>query len=407
VPVSFCPAFFMLGTQGSINLAAVMLIIFGSAKLLEELFERLGQPGIMGQILAGVLIGPSVLGWISASDFTNTMAALGVMFLLFRVGLEVDSSELMELGGTAFAVGALGVAIPFVSGWAFYLLWGRSQLEAVFVGSALTATSVGITAHVLAAKGLLHMTAGKIILGAAVVDDILALLLLGVITSFAQGRVDTLELGLTSVLAVCFILLVARWGRRTMTHVIARLEGRIRAAEAEFAIAMVLLFGLAALSVQIGVAAIIGAFLAGMALAGAVPQRVRDLTEGVTKLMVPFFMVNIGLQFRLSGLQERATLIEIALLVPIAVVSKMLGGGLGALRFGREIATRVGMGMIPRGEFCMVVAQTGLGLKAISQNTYDTIVIMAVAAAAVTPPLVKRAFRKVLSTPPESGHAVP
>jgi Kef-type K+ transport system membrane component KefB len=407
VAVWFCPAFFMLGTQGSINPAVVMLIIFGSAKLLEELFERLGQPGIMGQILAGVLIGPSVLGWISASEFTDTMAALGVMFLLFRVGLEVDSSELMELGGTAFAVGALGVAIPFVSGWAFYLLWGRSQLEALFVGSALTATSVGITAHVLAAKGLLHRTASKIILGAAVVDDILALLLLGVITSFAQGRVDALELGLTSALAVCFILLVARWGRRTMAHVIARLEGRIRAAEAEFAIAMVLLFGLAALSVQIGVAAIIGAFLAGMALAGAVPQRVHDLTEGVTKLMVPFFMVNIGLQFRLSGLQERAMLIEVALLVPIAVVSKMLGGGLGALRFGREIATRVGMGMIPRGEFCMVVAQTGLGLKAISQNTYDTIVIMAVAAAAVTPPLLKRAFRKVISTPLESGHAVP
>jgi Kef-type K+ transport system membrane component KefB len=188
-----------------------------------------------------------------------------------------------------------------------------------------------------------------------------------------------------------------------MTHVIARLEGKIRAAEAEFAIAMVLLFGLAALSVQIGVAAIIGAFLAGMALAGAVPQRVHDLTKRVTKLMVPFFLANIGLQFQLSGLREWSTLIEVALLVPIAVISKMLGGGLGALRLGREIATRVGMGMIPRGEFCMVVAQTGLGLKSISQNTYGMIVIMAIGAAALTPPLLKRAFRKVLSAPPESG----
>ena len=215
-----------------------------------------------------------------------------------------------------------------------------------------------------------------------------------------------MELSLTSVLAVCFILLVARWGRRTMTHVIARLEGRIRAAEAEFAIAMFLLFGLAALSVQIGVAAIIGAFLAGMALAGAVPRRVHDLTEGVTKLMVPFFLANIGLQFQLSGLREGRMLAEVALLVPIAVISKMLGGGLGALRAGKEIATRVGMGMIPRGEFCMVVAQTGLGLKAISQNTYNSIVIMAIAAATLAPPLLNLAFRKVLRANPERGQAV-
>ena len=383
------------------DLAVTVLIIFGSAKFFEELIERLGQPGIAGQILAGILIGPGVLGWISASEFTNTMAELGVMFLLFRVGLEVDSSELMRLGGTAFAVGALGVAIPFVSGWTLYLLLGRSELEAVFVGSALTATSVGITAQVLAGMGLLHRTASKIILGAAVVDDILALLLLGVITSFARGRVDLFELGLTSLLAVCFILLVARWGRKTMTQVITRLEGRIRAAEAEFALSMVLLFGLAALSVQIGVAAIIGAFLAGMALAGAAPRRVHDLTEGVTKLLVPFFLANIGLQVQLSSLGKWSTLFEVALLIPIAVFSKMLGGGLGAHRLGREIATRVGAGMIPRGEFCMVVAQAGLGLKAISQNTYSTIVIIALGAAAITASLLKFAFRRVLNPSPK------
>jgi Na+:H+ antiporter len=391
--------FLMPGGQGPMHLAVVMLIIFGSAKLLEELLERLRQPGIVGQILAGVLIGPGVLGWISPSEFTNTMAEMGVMFLLFRVGLEVDSSELLRLGPTALAVGSLGVVIPFVSGWAYYLVLGKPQMEAVFVGSALTATSVGITADVLAAKGLLHRTASKIILAAAVVDDMLALLLLGVITSFAQGAVDILELCLTSALAVCFIFLVARLGRRTMTQIFARLHGRIRAAEAEFTIAMVVLFGLAALSVQIGVAAIIGAFLAGMALAGSVPRRVHDLTDGVTKLMVPFFLAGIGLQFQLRGLRKTSLLVEIALLVPIAVTSKMLGAGLGAARSGREVATRVGMGMIPRGEFCMVVAQAGLGLKAISQNTYNAIVIMAVFAAGLAPPLVSYAFRRVLRPP--------
>jgi len=228
------------------------------------------------------------------------------------------------------------------------------------------------------------------------VDDILALLLFGVITSFAHGRVDILDVGLTSLMGVCFILLVARWGRGAMTRVIAALEGRIRAAEAEFAIAMILLFGLAALSAQIGVAAIIGAFLAGLALAGAVPRRVPDLTKGVTELMVPFFLASIGLQFQLSGLREPSVLLEVALLIPIAVISKMLGCGLGALHLGRGVAARVATGMVPRGEFCMVVAQTALGLKAISENTYGAIVVMALAAAVLTPPPLNLAFRRNL-----------
>lgn len=164
--------------------------------------ERLGQPGLVGEILAGILIGPGVIGWITPNEFTHSMAGLGVMFLLFRVGLEVDSREPMRIGGTALAVGVLGVLVPFAAGWAFYRLWGRPQLEAVFLGTALTATSVGITAHVLTARRLLHRTAAKIILAAAIMDDILALLLLGFVTSVAQERVDLLQLSVTSGLAL-------------------------------------------------------------------------------------------------------------------------------------------------------------------------------------------------------------
>jgi Kef-type K+ transport system membrane component KefB len=389
-------AFAMHGQEGSLSLPAALLIIFGSAKVLEELFERLNQPGIIGQILAGILIGPSVVGWIFPSEFTSTMAALGVMFLLFRVGLEVDASELLRLGRTAFLVGSLGVAIPFASGWAFYVLAGRPQLEAVFLGSALTATSVGITAQVLAAKGLLDRTASKVILGAAVIDDILALLLLGVITSFARGKVDVMELTLTATLAAGFVIVVARWGRKTTRHLLKLLEGKTHVAEAEFAIALVLLFALAALFARIGVAAIIGAFLAGMAIAEAAPRRVHDLTEGVAELLVPFFLASIGLQFQIGRFWELNTIIATTLLVPLAVLSKMLGCGLGAIGLGKTVATRVATGMIPRGEFCMVVAQTGLVLKAISPATYDMIVFMALVAATVTPPLVKFAFRDVL-----------
>jgi Na+:H+ antiporter len=388
------------------HLTVAMVIIFGSAKLLAELFERLGQPGIIGEILAGIAIGPSVLAWIQPNEFTATMAELGVMFLLFRVGLEVDVRELMRTGGTALLVGILGVAIPFACGYAFYVLADRSHMEAIFLGTALTATSVGITARVLAARGLLNHTAAKIILGAAVMDDILSLLLLGFVTSIAQGKVNILELTATSVLGLAFIVLVARWGTRAVGHVTAGLEGKLRVGEAEFALAMVLLFGLAALSVKIGVAAIIGAFLAGMALAPTAPERVHDLAQGVTELLLPFFLVEIGLHCDLGVFHNRTTVILALALVPIAVASKVLGCGLGAYRYGRATATRVGIGMIPRGEFCMVVAQAGLTLQAIRSDTYAIIVFMAVAAATLAPPLLKWSFRGTLAEA-EAGTVAP
>ena len=384
------------------NLAVTMLVIFGSAKLLAELFERMRLPGVAGEIVAGILIGPSVLGWISPSEFTLTMAELGVLFLLFKVGLEVEASELMKVGGTAAIVGALGVAVPFAGGWGLFQLWGRGQVESMFLGTALTATSVGITAQVLASKGLLNRTASRIILGAAVVDDILALLLLGFVTSVAQGSLNWLELSLTALSAILFIAIVARWGGKTMGQLIPRIEGKLRLGEAHFALAMVLLFGLAAASTKVGVAAIIGAFLAGMALTEALPPRVHDLAQGVTELLVPFFLANIGLHFKLSIFADRQLVILALLVIPVAMVTKVLGCGLGASRFGRTVAIRVGTGMIPRGEFCMVVAQVGLELKAISPETYSLIVFMAITVAILTPLLLKMVFRGVLtSSPPE------
>jgi Kef-type K+ transport system membrane component KefB len=390
-------ALLTIDSGASLSLAMKMLIIFGSAKLLAELCERFRQPGIIGEILAGVLIGPSVFGWITPDEFTHTMAGLGVLFLLFRVGLEVDAEELMKLGATAVLVGVLGVAVPFVAGYGYYLLAGRPNIEAVFLGTALTATSVGITAQVLASRNLLHRTAAKIILGAAVVDDILALLLLGFVGSLAQGTVNVASLAGTTLFALIFIVVVARWGHRAVGGVAAKLGRQLQVGEAEFALAMVLLFGLAVLSELIGVAAIIGAFLAGMAITKSVPHRVHDLAHGVTELLVPFFLAEIGLNFQLEVFRDPKAIVLAALLIPIAIFSKLAGCGIGASGHGREIAIRVGAGMIPRGEFCMVVAQTGLALGAVKADTYAMIVAMAVAAALLAPPLLKWAFRGVLS----------
>ena len=383
---------FLFASGGTADLTFAMLVVFGSAKLLEELFERLSLPGIVGQILAGVLIGPSVLGWITPNDLTTTMAELGVMFLLFQVGLEVHSEELLRTGPAALVVGILGVAVPTAAGYAFYKLWGRDNHEAIFVGTAICATSVGITAQVLSARGLLDRTASRIILGAAVVDDILALLLLGYVSSLAEGPVNVRQLVATSCVALGFVFLVTLWGSHAVRHVAGRIEPKLRAGDAQFGLAMILMFGLAVASSQIGIAAIIGAFLAGMALSQYAEKRVHAMTQGVAGLLVPFFLAGIGLHFDVSVFRNPMVILMALSLAPVSIVAKFLACGLGASRYGVEVAKQVGAGMVPLGEFCMLIAQTGLNSEAIQRDTYSIIVFGAVAAASVGPWLVKWAF---------------
>ena len=372
-----------------------MLLVFGSAKLLSEIFERLHQPGIAGEILAGILIGPSVLGWIAPDQFILALSELGLMFLLFRVGLEVKASEFVKVGFTAGIVAVLGVLLPFLSGWLLGVVSHRSGPESIFIGAALVATSVGITAQVLSAKGLLQAHASRIILAAAVIDDILGLLVLAVVSSIAAGKVNFLGLTVTAMMAVGFTVTIARWGTRAMNVLVPRLEQRLTVAEAQFALAMCMLFGLSLLAVYAGVAAIIGAFLAGMALAETVGQRVHDLTNGVTELLVPFFLTGVGLRFNVASFSDPSTITFALVLVLVAIVSKLGGCGLGALGLGKANALRIGVGMVPRGEVGMVVAQIGLTTAAVSDSVFSAIVFMSVMTTLVAPPLLVRAFKGV------------
>ena len=369
-----------------------MLLIFASAKLLEEIFERLGQPGIVGEILAGVLIGPHVLAWAAPTELLVTLSDLGVMFLLFRVGLEVKASELMKVGGTALLVAVAGIIVPFFAGWGICALWGEPRLESIFTGAAMVATSVGITAQVLAARGLLEMRASRIILAAAVVDDVLGLIVLALVSGMAKGAVNYLDIALTAALALGFTFFVARFGTRTVRRVMPHVQSKLRLAEGEFAIAMTLLFALSLLAVYAGVAAIVGAFLAGMALSETAEGRVTQMTDGVAELLVPFFLVGIGLHFDVSAFTGGRTLGLAAALLAAAVLSKFLACGAVALSAGRTDAIRVGIGMVPRGEVGMVVAQIGLNLGVIGHGIYGIIVFMSVATTLIAPPLLKLAF---------------
>jgi Kef-type K+ transport system membrane component KefB len=203
------------------------------------------------------------------------------------------------------------------------------------------------------------------------------------------------ELAVSALLAAGFTVVVAKWGSWTVARVAPRVEEKLHLGEAQFALSIGLLFGLSVLAVYVGVAAIVGAFLAGMALSESVGSRVRDLSRGVTELLVPFFLVGIGLHLDPAALAQPSTLLLAVVILAAAVLSKFLGCGLGALSLGVADAMRVGVGMIPRGEVGMVVAQIGLGLGVISQHVYGVVVFMAAATTLLAPPLLAWAYRNL------------
>ncbi len=374
------------------SLPLAMLIVFGSAKLISELFERAGLPGIAGEILAGILIGPSVLNWVAPNETMKALSDLGVLFLLFSIGLEVQLADLLRVGLLSTLVATLGEVAPFLAGWGILVAWGGTAHAALFMGAALVATSVGISASVLKRRDLLHHRASQIILAAAVIDDVLGLIVLAVVSSVARGRFNLAEIVVTAGLATTFVVATAIWGTRVVSRIFPHFHSRIRADEAQFDVAMVLLFSLAVLAFYTGVAAIVGAFLAGLALADNADSRVRHLTRGVTELLVPFFLAGIGLNFDVGIFRSRSTVLMSLVILIAAVAAKVVGCGLATLSNGWQTSLRVGVGMIPRGEVAMVAAQLGLSMLILSPAVYSVIVFVVVASALLTPPLLKMAF---------------
>ncbi len=367
-----------------------LFVMLAAAKIMAELFERLKQPAVVGEILAGVIIGPSVLGWVQPTEIIGIVAEIGVIFLLFMVGLETKPQSVYRVGKKALLVGTLGVILPFIAGYFIATAWDGSFIEAMFIGAALVATSVGITARVLGSMGLLDKETAKIILGAAVIDDILGLIILSVVSALSTGTVNYLELGKTAALAIVFVVLVATVGSRVMNK-IAPTVGKLKLSKPFFNIGLILCLGLSVASIYVGVAAIIGAFLAGMAMAEATEDnhRMHQLTSGVTEFLVPFFLVNIGMQLNLAVFQDWSFILLAAVITIAAVVTKFIGCGIGAWGMsGREMA-QVGVGMIPRGEVGIVVAQIGLSLAVITERFFAAVLFMAVATTLIAPPLIK------------------
>jgi Kef-type K+ transport system membrane component KefB len=383
-----------------------LFIMLAAAKFMAELFERLRQPAVAGEIVAGILIGPSLLNLAAPSEITSILAEIGVIFLLFNVGLETKPAAIFKVGKNAAIVAVLGVVLPFVAGWLLMRAWGSTSVESLFVGTALVATSVGITARVLSAMGLLDAPTARIILGAAVIDDILGLLVLAVVSSMAAGAVNYLEILTTAALAIGFTVFMALVGAPVVTRVAPR-ANQLRSGHGMFVLGLVLCLGLSVAAAFIGVAAIIGSFLAGMALAEASEDHpnMRRQINGVTEFLVPFFLVNIGMQLRLDVFRSSSVVVLCVLVTLVAVASKLFGCGLGAVNLGIKRAAQVGMGMVPRGEVGIIVAQIGLSLAVIGPDLYGVVLFMAVATTLIAPPFLKILYASEPAAQAEIGPA--
>ena len=402
----FLPALFFTASTGHDGFLFTMFVMFVAAKLAAELFERLRQPAVAGEILAGVLIGPSVLHWVAPGELTSVLSEIGVIFLLFLVGLETKPADIFRVGARATLVAVSGVIVPFILGYAVMSLWGKPSIEAIFVGAAMVATSVGITARVLGQMGLLNLEVSRIILGAAVIDDILGLLILSVVSSLAKGGVNYAHIITTAGLAIGFTLLVLLVGARTVNRLHPRIE-RLKTGQSYLVFGLSLCLGLALVASYIGVAAIIGAFLAGMALSeSAEGTDMPHQAEAVTEFLLPFFLTNIGMQLKLDTFLNRSVIVLAVIVTLLAVISKLIGCGLGVLSMGKRKIMQVGMGMVPRGEVGIVVAQIGLGLGVISDAVFGVVLFMAVATTLIAPPFLVQLFKGETRVDQERVHPI-
>jgi Kef-type K+ transport system membrane component KefB len=383
-----------------------LFAIFVAAKVIGEIFERLTLPAVLGEILAGVLIGPYALGWIRPSDTLRAISEIGAIFVLFNAGLEVSPRDLIKVGRTAVVVAAAGVIVPFVLGFAYMHWRGDALTESVFVGAAMVATSVGITARVLGDLGVLSSRTAKIILGAAVFDDILGMLLLAVVDGLAESQgVQWGRLGVLAIEAILFALFMIFIGPQILCKLKPSVS-RLSTHNAPLIIALMVCLGLSFAAAKIGIAAIIGAFFAGMIFSEYSPEwDLLPRVHAITEFLGPFFFFSIGAQLNVKLFNGEVLLVA-SIVTVLAVVSKVAGCGLPLLSEGWNTVLSVGVGMMPRGEVALIVALVGLNSQIVSQSTYAVVVFMTAVTTVLAPPLLRILFRNEMRVAREIGAQV-
>ena len=374
-----------------------LAIILIAAKIAGHISVRFGQPSVLGQLIAGILIGPAVLGWVDNSDIIHELSNIGVIILMFIAGLETDLKQFKASVKASTYVGFMGVVFPLAGGYVLSSMLGMNTFEALFFGLVLSATSVSISVQTLREMNRLQSKEGMAILGAAVLDDIIVIILLAFLMSFMGGDVSIEEVILMKAAFFAVALLVA-W--KVVPWALSKLAA-FRIPHAPIVAALLICFAYAYYAEATGVAAIIGAYLAGIAIGQTTHgHKIMEQAEIVGySLFVPVFFVSIGFSAQISGLGEYVWLI--VPLSVLAVLTKMIGGGLGAKFAGYEWmpSIRVGAGMVSRGEVALILASMGLKDGLLDGGLFTTLIIVVLVTTLVTPPLLKLLFTEKKKQP--------
>lgn len=384
--------------HGADNLLLQLFTIFVWAKVFGEVFERLHLPAVLGEILAGVALGPYATGFIIPTETVFSIAEMGAVFLLFTVGLETSPADLIRVGRLAMRTAIAGIIVPFVLGFFYLKSRGEPMHEAIFVAAAMVATSVGITARVLRDMHVLKAKMSQIILGAAVFDDILGMVLLGVVVSVASGGgIQWTHLGIVTIEAAGFAIFMIFMGPRLVGRMQPGLQ-RMQTHDAPLILALAICLGLSVVATKIGMAAIIGAFFAGLAFADYSERwNLEPRAQAINQLLSPFFFFTMGARLDLTVFSKEVV-VTASIVSILALLSKVVGCGLPILPQGWRNALKVGVGMTPRGEVALIVALIGLQMNMISQRAYAVVIFMTAVTTVLPPPLLRVLFREEAPT---------
>ena len=393
-----------------IHIIISLSILLFSAKILAEIFQRIKQPVVLGELLAGIIVGPYALGGLPLfggeplvvlDETVKYIGELAAIIILFIAGLEITPKEFLRGGIASFTVGAIGVIVPFSIGFAVLSIYGLGSFETLLIATALTATSIAISIQVLTELGKMQSKEARLILGAAIVDDILAIAILSVVVTMVQSGNTTPQmmdialiilkiLGLFAVLLISAIFLVPRILHREKLW---KSKGSIEG------ITTAIFFGIAGVAAYVGLSPIVGAFAAGMAVASTkLVKQVEEYAQKLQFIFAPLFFAIIGAQVDLRGINMDVLIIS-GVIITIAISTKLVGCGLPSLIFLKDKTSsmRVGIGMISRGEVGLIVAGVGVTSGVLSTDIYTSIIIMVATTTIITPIWLKKSFKNKLA----------
>jgi Kef-type K+ transport system membrane component KefB len=399
----------MIVEQGEplIHVLISLAILLFAAKIIAEHFNKLKLPAVLGELLAGIIVGPFALGALPLFDgkpivvLSETVREIGELsgvVILFIAGLQITPKEFLKGGAASFTIGACGVVVPFFVGYYVFTLFGLAALQSVLISTALTATSIAISVRVLTELGKMQTMEARLILGAAIVDDILAIAVLSVVTTMVQtGDMTPNILDITFlILKILGIFAALLIGAIFIVPKILHAERLWKSRGSIEGIVTASFFGASGIAALVGLSPIVGAFAVGMAVASSrIIRRVEEYVDKLEIIFAPLFFAIIGAQVDLTGVNLNVLYLS-SIIIIVAIVTKLIGCGLPAMIFlkDRTKSLKVGIGMISRGEIGLIVAGIGVTSGALSSNIYTTVIIMVAITTIITPIWLKKAYSK-------------